>query len=119
MGLPKKKNRQIKIGSATYRYMVSGNDDFINLIIELDAVKGQRFIATFDYHHLETSGKTSTGEEVIALTQRNQITPSVVREVIEYGRKNGWQPEEPGREFRMNVIVDAIQLILVDPSEKG
>ncbi|MEM7163154.1 MAG: hypothetical protein AAF487_12025 [Bacteroidota bacterium] len=119
MGLPKKGSRVLQIDDCTYRYIVSGNDDTIDLIIELEDGKGQRFMASFYYHHMRTEKKTIKGESYSSLTQRNQITPGVVKEVIEYGIQNGWKPEKPGKELRLNLIDDKINLNLLANSDKG
>ena len=49
MGLPKKGSRNIIIDEVNYRYMISGNDGFIDLIIELDDCGGQRLTVSLIY----------------------------------------------------------------------
>lgn len=118
MGLPRKGSRIIQIEKSCYRYIVSGNDGFIDLVIELDDAKGQRFTASFDYHHIRAEKKAIDGESYFSLTQRNQITPAVVKEVIEFGIKNGWNPKKVGKEIRMNFIDDKINLKLITKPNK-
>lgn len=112
MGLPKKGSRKILIDDVNYSYMISGNDGFIDLILELDDSRGQRLTVSFDYHHLQEEKKTELGETYTSLTQTNQITPGVVRQAIHYGIENGWTPNQKSKEIRMNFIDDKVKLNL-------
>ncbi|MCD2259986.1 hypothetical protein [Psychroserpens luteolus] len=94
MGIPKKGSRRIVIDNHQYRYMVSGNDGHIDLIIESDETNGQRLVVSFDY---EPKG--------IGFSQSHstQITPETVRKTIVYSLKNSWNPKLKGKIHRINL----------------
>ena len=105
MALPRKGSRVINIGETEYRYIVSGNDGHIDLIIEQDNIKGQRLIVSFEYHSKQINSKW---------VQRNQTTPNVIKQVIIYSLDNGWKPNQKGKEMRFNNIDDKIKLTLIN-----
>lgn len=97
MTLPNNKSRKITVDSKTYKYIVTGSDGCINLAIELQGIKGKRYFAGFEYFHNEVTLELlkeynyKMGEEVI-------IIPRIVRKVIEFALKNGWNPLEKGND---------------------
>ncbi|AZB08023.1 hypothetical protein EG344_03720 [Chryseobacterium sp. G0162] len=97
MGLPKKASRNIIINDIEYSWLASGNDDIINLIITLKENSGQKLFAHFDY-------MTLTEHENI----RMEITPEVVRKVIEYGISNGWKGDEKGKNVDLGIMNDKL-----------
>ncbi len=94
MGLPKKGSRKIIVGEITYHYLISGNDGTIDLIIERFDHNSQRLITTFSYFNREGA---------------IQITPKIVKQTIHYGIKNGWTPNQKGKEIRLNGIEDKLE----------
>jgi len=110
MALPKKRSRKITVNDVVYRYIVTGNDDYIDLILEQDGAQGQRMTVSFRYHSTTEKG---TGR----LIQRNQITPVVVKRTIHYGLENGWLPGEKQTELRINWLDDEIELNLRSTDE--
>lgn len=106
MALPKKRSRKIVVDEICYRYIVTGNDDYIDLILEQEEANGQRLTVSFRYH----SVPSSTGRGTI---QRNQITPAVVKRTIHYALDNGWTPNQKEKELRMSFVDDKIQLNLL------
>jgi len=105
MALPREGSRIIVIGKSEFRYIVSGNDGHIDLILEQENIKGQRLVVSFEYHSRQINSKW---------VQRNQITPNVVKQVISYGLDNGWEPNKKGKEMRFNYIDDKVKLNLID-----
>jgi len=99
MGIPNKRSRRIVVDEQNYRYIITGNDGYIDLILESDEVDGQRLTVSFNYNPDEVWGK-----------QTAQITPSVVKQVINYGLKNEWTPTEKGKEIRVGYIDEKIKL---------
>ncbi|WP_347219248.1 hypothetical protein [Chryseobacterium sp.] len=93
MALPKKTSRNITINGSEYRWLASGNDDIINLIITLKENSGQKLFAHFDY-------VTATENGDIWM----EITPEVVRKVIEYGILNGWKGDERGKNVDIGIM---------------
>ncbi|MFK7786018.1 MAG: hypothetical protein AB8B56_12920 [Crocinitomicaceae bacterium] len=106
MGLPKKRSRKIVVDDICYRYIVTGNDDYIDLILEQEDVQGQRLTVSFRYHSI--MAKTGPGT-----IQRNQITPVVVKRTIHYALDEGWTPNQKQKELRMNFIDEKVQLNLL------
>lgn len=106
MALPKKRSRTIVVDEIVYRYIVTGNDDYIDLIIEQEEAQGQRMTVSFRYH---STTEKSTGR----IVQRNQITPVVVKRTIEFGLKNSWTPNQKGTELRFNWLDDEIELNMI------
>lgn len=114
MGLPKKRSRKIVVDTISYRYIITGNDDYIDLIIEQEDVQGQRMTVSFKYHSAKMVEELESGEKIVSLTQRNQITPSVVKQTIQFGLENGWTPAQKGKEIRTNFIDNEIELNLLN-----
>ncbi len=104
MALPKKRSRLITVENQSYRWMVSGNDGWIDLYLELDDEKGKQLMAKFDYHHKEI--KMNNG---VSLKQQFAVTPDIVRQTIIYEKKNGWKPSEKGKPLDLHHIDDKIK----------
>ena len=106
MALPKKRSRTIIVDEIPYRYIVTANDDYIDLILEQEEIQGQRLTVSFRYHTIPSASGGGT-------IQRNQITPVVVKRAILYALSNGWTPNQKAKELRMNFIDKEIQLNLL------
>lgn len=100
MALAKKGTRRISVDGQAYRWVVSPDDGYMVLVVELAENPGQRLIACFDYQDIfEPAGP---GRWRI-VGQRISISPGVVRSVIEAALISGWRPSVPGlREFRLD-----------------
>ncbi len=107
MGIPKKGSRKISVDGHNYKYVVSGNDGSIDLIIESNEIDGQRLIVSFDY---QPSG---TG---FSQSHSNQITPETVRKTILYSLRNNWLPDSKRKILRINLSgkEDVIGKIIVN-----
>ena len=105
MALPKKSIRKINIYGQDYSWIASGNDDFINLIISSSNGLGQKLLTQFDYHSFQSPTDN-------CLRQRLSITPSLVRQVIEYGLNQGWTPGKRARDLRLGFLDDKIDIKL-------
>ena len=88
MTLPKKGSRSISIDGCEFRYKVSGNDGWIDVLIELEAGRGQKLKAVFDYHTELSEGGMRH--------QERKVTPSIIRQLIQHALSIGWQPEVGG-----------------------
>jgi hypothetical protein len=75
----KKRASVITVKDDRYRWVVSGNDGFLDLVIEHAEVPGQRLAIQMDY----TIG---------------QITPKFVRQMILTALESGWVPTQRGGE---------------------
>ena len=94
MGIPKKGSRNISVDEHHYRYMVSGNDGHIDLIVESNETDGQRLVVMFDYEPKIHGFRYS---------HRNQITPETVRKAILYSLKNNWTPQTKASILRIDL----------------
>ncbi|MFZ4927748.1 hypothetical protein [Chryseobacterium sp. Mn2064] len=97
MALPKKTSRTITAHQIEYTWMASGNDDIIYLIIALKKNSGQKLIALFDYVTIVEGKKTEI-----------QITPIIVRKIIEYGIMKGWKADQKGKDVKLGVMNDQL-----------
>jgi len=97
MALPKKNSRIINVSNIEYSWVASGNDDIIHLIVCLKENSGQKLLAFFNYVNVVENN-------IIEI----QITPSVVKQVIEYAINNGWDPNKKGKEFNIGIMNDLI-----------
>jgi hypothetical protein len=98
MAFPKKGLRKITVDGVKYGYKVTGNDGWIGFSIGLRKENGQLLTGSFSYNsnrvtNFEKNGTISSW----SLFQRIKITPDTVRQVIEYGLKNGWDPQSKGQ----------------------
>ena len=111
MALAKKGTRRITIDGQVYRWVVSADDGFMVLVVELASDPGQRMTMGFDYQDIvEPAGEG----RLLIVGQRTSISPGVVRAVIMAALGNGWQPAARGlRPYR--VKGDLLQQIFAPP----
>ena len=103
MSLPKKGSRTITVDDFIYRWMASGNDGWIDLYIELGHENGQPLKAKFDYHQEKTQKNDG-----VSLKQTFIVTPDIVRQTIQIGKREGWSPSKIGKPFDLQYIDDKI-----------
>jgi hypothetical protein len=103
MTLPKKGSRIIRVGDFNYRWMVSGNDGWIDLFIESETTNGQLLKAKFNYNQSEVKKTDGVG-----LKQQFVVTPDIVKQIIELGKKEGWLPNKTAKPFDLHPIDDKI-----------
>ena len=95
MTLPKKGSKTITVDDTTYRWMVTGNDMIIDVIIEQDKVKGQKLLSGFDYHNETPDGNITA--------QKRKVTPEVIKKLILHALNSGWEPSAQGKpDFGVN-----------------
>jgi uncharacterized protein (TIGR02996 family) len=109
MALAKRGSRRIIVAGVDYRWVVSADDGYMVLVVELDDSPGQRLEAIFGYSDLDEpaeEGNSRTGG------QRRSLRPGVVCDVIRAALQRGWQPSRRGLPaLRMH---DADQLVPVN-----
>lgn len=86
MTLAKKGTRTIEVKGVRYRWLASGGDEGIMVIVELLDNPGQALRALFGYEAIQDSGR--------GYRQTRSVTPSTVRALIEVGLSRGWKPGE-------------------------
>lgn len=116
VALPKKKLRHITVGDVRYAWSATGNDGWISLTVCPCEFDGQILCTSFGYQYFPDSRREErhfqTGEVICTsypLNQHKIITPAVVRQVIKYAIKHGWQPEDKGL-FKLPTLDGVIEL---------
>ncbi|HAA20495.1 MAG TPA: hypothetical protein DCR93_05940 [Cytophagales bacterium] len=113
MAFPKKGLRKIVVYGQKFGYRVTGNDGFISFSIGLLRKNGQILTGTFSYHenlvkNFDITGKPKSWQ----VFQRIKATPDTIRQVIEYGLGQGWDPHTKTGEFSLGKVDDNILLNL-------
>jgi len=100
MTIPKKGSRRIQVGENHYRWVANGNDNTINVTVQLEQGKGQKLVAYFNYRNLWTpKGDSSFARKF----QGRSVTPKSIELIMEWALKNGWEPGAQGKPFLMGV----------------
>jgi hypothetical protein len=111
MAFPKKGLRKITVDGVKYGYVVSGNDGWIDFHIGLVERNGEILTGKFSYHSIKIPNDGSTEEsQNWAWRQRMKLTPKTIRQIIEYGLKNGWNPHEKTGLMDLRDMDDQIEL---------
>ena len=98
VALARKKTRLIHVDGADYRWVVSPDDGYLVLVVELARSPRSRLLVYTNYDDLLVPDRDIGG---YTLFQQTEITPGFVRRWIEYALAHGWQPAAPGGEFRL------------------
>jgi hypothetical protein len=115
MGLAKRGTRRIVVDGVNYRWVVSPDDGYMVLVVELADDPGQRLEAFFAYHDRPGVVQRSSGGVFRIVCQQRSIRPGVVRAVIQAALGRGWQPSQCGLPpFRFH---DADQVVPVSQQE--
>ena len=88
MSIPAKGSRKIAVDGVVYRWMATGNDLVIDVIVEKEESKGQKLVTRFDYHDMQRHGQL--------VPQRRKVTPVLVEMVIRKALDKGWRPDAAG-----------------------
>lgn len=94
MTLPQKKTRIIEVNAKEYRWLISKRKATIELSIEAAQHSGQLMQVSFEPHD---SYKRDLEHKWQRVKQGVSITPKLVRQIIQHGLANGWQPNETGK----------------------
>ena len=89
MGLARKGSRTIRVEGVAYRWVVSPDDGYMRIVVELRDGPGQRLSVQIGYG-LEPSAGAG-----------RRITPALVRHVILAAPSRGWTPHENGTELTL------------------
>lgn len=113
MALPKKGLRKITVSDFKYAWSATGNDDFISLTIAPLWQAGQLLSTAFGYHSTVIEEiQMPDGTTIRHGQQRLRVTPFLVRQIIEYALRNGWQPEGKGQFYLPEAVERVIDLRL-------
>jgi len=113
MAFPKKGLRKIVVGGNKYCYNVTGNDGWISFSIGLEEKNGEILTGSFTYNeNIITNFDKDGNPKSWSSHQRIKITPDKIRQVIEYGLANGWNPFENKGQIRLGNMDEKIDLNL-------
>jgi hypothetical protein len=104
MTIPRKGSRLITVHAMHYRWMVTGNDMVINVIVEKEGAKGQKLRVDFDYPNLSPHGSM--------MAQKRNVTPGVVIQCILYALQEGWEPDVKGTSA---MVLDGEKIVPIPP----
>jgi len=104
MAIAKKGSRCIDVEGILYRWVVSPDDGYMVLLVELVSEPGQRLEACFPYHNLFDPPEAGAFKVV--------VSPRVVRKIILAALVNGWQPLQRG--LRSFQVQNADQIVQID-----
>ena len=98
MALAKKKTRLIHVDGADYRWVVSPDDGYMVLVVELAREPRSRLLVYTGYDDLLVPDPENAGYAPFPDTE---ITPRFVRAWISHALAHGWDAAAAGREFRL------------------
>ncbi|MCP3993898.1 MAG: hypothetical protein GY722_02380 [bacterium] len=105
----KRQKRKITVGGRVYYWSASGDDGWINLCVMTTVPGSPKLICYFEYHQDETPFERG-GRSGVSLSDQFVITPYIVRQTIEYGLANAWDPFHRGKDLFLGHIDDKIDL---------
>lgn len=111
MALPKKGLRKIVVDDIKYVWNTTGNDNFISLSISTIDHPNRIITATFYYHSKVTNEYIMpNGVKAWSLKQQISITGYIVRQVIIYAIKSGWDPRGDVSLLKLGTMDDKVDL---------
>jgi len=105
MSFPKNKSRKITIDNHKYLWIARGNSDYdkcVNLSIMSAENNGQKLFAQFNYDTIDKNSNEFVNPFI--------VTPFVVRQTIIYGLKNGYNPQEKGKDLNLGNLSDKLDI---------
>ena len=117
MMFSKKNKRKIIINGYAYYWSSTGDDSWINLYVMTEVPSSPKLICYFEYHNDQETFEHK-GIKGAHLTNQFVITPYIVRQAIEYGLANGWEPFTRGKDLYLGHIDHKIDLRLEQNKEK-
>lgn len=113
----KKNKRKITVKGYVYYWSANGDDGWINLYVMIEIPSSPKLICYFEYHQ-DKEPVEQNGSKGVRLTNQFIITPYIVRQAIEYGLANGWEPFKRGKDLCLGHIDEKIDLRLEQNREK-
>ncbi len=121
MAFSKKNKRKITIGENVFYWTVRNqlSKDILRLTVMTEHKTHSRLICKFKYKDFwfyfkeivegELKADECYNDELLKITGGN-LTPWLVRQVIDYARQIGWNPFEKGADFIIQDIEDKIDI---------
>lgn len=85
MALSKKASRTIKVGTATYRWLVSEDSGYSVLVVQSESGFGQILEVIIDW-------ESTVGDKISNSLGPVAVTPSIVSSTINQAVHGGWDP---------------------------
>lgn len=109
MSISKKHKRKITVGKDIFYRISDFQSDSLRLTIMTEEKSNSRLICVFDYKNFWLYFKDILEGKDIKIQSWN-LTPKIVRQVIDLAVSEGWKPFEKGKEFVIHNIEDRINL---------
>lgn len=100
MGLAKKGSYAISVDAHQYRWAVSPDSGFMDLVIQDASGRGQRVSIAIDYDDKVVDDSKEPGKS--RHIQTRQVTPASVKAMIQKSIALGWEAAAPGGSIRFH-----------------
>jgi hypothetical protein len=118
MALPKKGLRNIIVDNVKYAWNTTGNDGWISLSIIPIKQPNLLIRASFGYHSKVVREEIlPNGSKAQALKQQIRITGYIIRQVILYAIKTGWDPMGDVAVLNLGAMDDKVDLRIGEAGE--
>ena len=109
MAISKKGKRKITVGKDVFYWISDFQTDILRLTVMTEEKSNSRLICDFEYKNFWLYFKEIVQGQDIKIPSWN-LSPKIVRQVINYGITNGWRPFEKGKEFVIKNIESKINI---------
>lgn len=114
MAISKKGKRKITVGKNVFYWISDFQRDNLRLTIMTEEKSHSRLICDFEYKDFWLYFKEIVEGKDIKIPSWN-LSPKIVRQVIDYAISNGWKPFEKGKDFVIKDIESKIEINETSP----
>lgn len=114
MAFNKKNKRKITVNENVFYWFYKFEKDILRLTVMTDEKTHSRLICDFDYKNFWLYFKDIVEGKDIKIPSWN-LSPKIVRQIIDYAILNGWKPFEKGKDFVIQDIENKIDLDGTNP----
>lgn len=109
MTISKKGKRKLTVGKNEFYWISDFQRDILRLTIMTEEKSHSRLICDFEYKNFWLYFKKIVQGENIKIPSWN-LSPKIVKKVIDYGIANGWKPFEKGKSVIIKDIESKINI---------
>lgn len=109
MAIGKKGKRKITVGNDVFYWIYDFQKDILRLTVMTEEKSHSRLICDFEYKNFWLYYKEIVQGQDIKIPSWN-LSPKIVRQVIDYAILNGWNPLEKGKDFIIRDIESKIDI---------
>lgn len=109
MAISKKGKRKITVGKDVFYWISDFQTDILRLTVMTEEKSHSRLICDFEYKNFWYYFKEIVQGQDIKIPSWN-LSPKIVRQVIDYAILNGWKPLENGKDFVIKDIESKINI---------